>query len=85
MTLKQIFDTCEYSYCKFTRDRRSLQKVDALIFHVGISNEMIGKVPPIETSLRNPNQVWIFTSSKSQVDYFNTDFALDSWRNTMNL
>lgn len=76
--------TCDFGNCVFTFDKSKIVSADAVIFYVGLRNERMGDSPPVSREFRNPNQVWIFSSIDSPVDYFNSDYEKESWHNTMN-
>ncbi|XP_045173558.2 alpha-(1,3)-fucosyltransferase C-like [Mercenaria mercenaria] len=80
----KLYKNCDYKNCVYTRDKNKLLKAHAVIFYVGIRYERMGVSPPIQPTLRNPDQVWIFTATEPPEHYYNTDYLLPSWHNTMN-
>lgn len=85
MARKDIsFTNCEYKNCIISRNFSKLSTADALIFYVGIRDEQIGIDPPMLPRMRNPNQVWVFTSNEPPEHYYNTEYRSLSWQNTMN-
>lgn len=77
-------EMCQYDNCRIIEDKTKILKADAVIFNVGSRNERMGSDPPVQSELRNPNQIWIFTSLDPPVDYLNRDYEALSWQNTMN-
>ena len=75
---------CRYQNCKFTQNRNMLLSAHAVVFQVGVRNEKMGDEPPINSKVRRKEQVWIFSSEESPDSYFNADYQLDTWSNTMN-
>jgi hypothetical protein len=59
-----LYKMCDYKNCIFTRDRKKVLDANAIIFYVGFRNERMGIEPPVNNSVRNPNQVWIFTATE---------------------
>ena len=79
-----VYKECECKNCIISHNRANLLIADAVIFYVGTRKERMGINPPLNTSNRNPNQVWIFTSYEPPEHYYNTDYRLLAWQNTMN-
>lgn len=77
-------DTCKYNNCRIIQDKAKILEADAVIFNAGLRTERMGSDPPVQRELRNPNQIWIFTSLEPPVDYLNRDYETLSWQNTMN-
>ena len=79
-----VYKDCECKNCIISHNKSKLKIADAVIFYIGIRNERMGKQPPLNTSNRNSNQVWIFTSVEPPEHYYNTDFKSEAWQKTMN-
>ena len=79
-----VYKNCDYKNCIISHNKSNLLIADAVIFYVGIRKERMGTHPPLNTSNRNSNQVWIFTSVEPPEHYYNTDYRLLTWQKTMN-